>query len=115
MREKVPKKILDICKSRSEMDVSQLPICEVIASRGCNGIATDFHHRQMRSQGGGHHVVNCLMACRFCHNAIHADPSTSYEHGWLVHGWDDPAKIVVLRRGHWVQLREDGSFVGVKF
>lgn len=111
---KFPPKVHAAVVSRAESDAGY-PACEAMIPGVCTGSMEHWHHRQLRSQGGEHTVPNGLGCCSKCHNAIHADPATSYEQGWLVHGWDDPAKIVVLRRGHWVQLREDGSFVGVKF
>ena len=114
MAKRFPPKVHAAVVSRAESDADH-PACEVMIPGVCTGSMEHWHHRQLRSQGGEHTVVNGLGCCSKCHNRIHADPSTSYEHGWLVHGWDDPAKIVVQRRGHWVQLHEDGSYVGVKF
>ena len=114
MAKRFPPKVHAAVVSRAESDTSH-PVCEAMIPYVCKGSMAHWHHRKLRSQGGEHTVTNGLGVCDACHNKIHADPATSYEKGWLVHGWDDPAKIVVQRRGCRVQLREDGSFVGVKF
>jgi hypothetical protein len=31
---------------------------------------------------------NCAGLCWPCHGHVHANPTESYEHGWLLHGWD---------------------------
>lgn len=110
----MPPAVYEAVKLRSESD-SPYPVCEAMIRGVCTGTPEAWHHRQMRSQGGKHEVVNGFAICAACHSWIHAHPSESYEHGWLVHGWDDPATRIVMRRGHWVQLREDGNYVGVKF
>lgn len=41
------------------------------------------HHVLMRSQGGPDEPHNLLWVCPPAHRFIHANPSTSYERGWL--------------------------------
>jgi hypothetical protein len=36
-----------------------------------------------------------VLLCRPCHEHVHAHPAESYEQGWLVHTYDDPAGIPV--------------------
>ncbi len=36
---------------------------------------------------------NLVSLCRPCHDFVHGNPGWAYEHGWLVHSWDDPAVI----------------------
>jgi 5-methylcytosine-specific restriction endonuclease McrA len=69
--------------------------CEV-KSRVCTGDAAHFHHRKLRRHKD-HSAVNCLHACRACHDHIHANPSKAYLMGWLVHEWLDPAEVMVKR------------------
>lgn len=57
--------------------------------------ATEVHHRKMRSAGGRNELANLVAACRDHHQIAHADPGYAYEHGWLVHPWQDPAEVPV--------------------
>lgn len=94
--------------SRAESGVSH-PACEAMIPGACTGSMQEWHHRKLRSQGGGHEVVNGLGVCAGCHRAIHADPSRAYEHGWLVRGYHEPADMPVFRRGEWVFLTMEGG------
>jgi hypothetical protein len=51
------------------------------------GRGEHVHHIQMRSHGGSDDEANLLHVCQACHGAIHANPSLSYERGWLRHPW----------------------------
>lgn len=66
--------------------------CEAGVVRTCAGVAQHVHHRKLRRHGD-HTVPNLLDVCLFCHDAIHGRPAWSYEHGFLVRGHDDPARI----------------------
>lgn len=70
------------------------PWCEVQAE-GCYGRASETHHRKLRSQGGDNDQANLLRCCSHCHLEIHRLPGLSYEHGWLVKSWQDPAAVPV--------------------
>lgn len=48
----------------------------------------EYHHKLMRSAGGMGTLDNCAGLCWPCHGHVHANPTESYEHGWLLHGWD---------------------------
>ena len=106
----VPRLQREVAMRRSEVNSSQLPVCEVMASPQCSYVATDFHHRKLRSQGGGHNIGNCLMCCRACHRAIHADVGLSYEQGWLVKSHTNPLEAPCLRRGEYVVLDDEGGY-----
>lgn len=57
-------------------------ICEA-ATEVCTGTAVHQHHKQ----GRGAQLNNAsliLDVCRECHDYIHAHPTESYEHGWLI-------------------------------
>lgn len=89
--------------------------CE-IRMVGCYGPATDWHHRQLRSQGGKWEVRNGIHACRFCHEAVTNTRGRRKEYedcGWLVRSHQDPAAVEVLLwhdgRQDWFLLREDGG------
>lgn len=79
---------------------------------GCNGRAAHKHHRQTRSQLGGDEKANLLHLCAQCHGWIHAHPAESYENGWLVYSWQDPAKVDVffpperIEEDEWLKWRE---------
>lgn len=66
------------------------------------GRGLDAHHRHLRSQGGMGTLDNGISLCGSgttgCHGWVHAHPALSYEAGWLVHSWDDPATVQVRRR-----------------
>lgn len=70
--------------------------CEVGIHRRCTGHSEHLHHRKLRRHGD-HRPQNLLAVCTFCHDAIHGPLlalGVSYENGWLLHGWDDPEKIL---------------------
>ena len=56
----------------------------------------DFHHRMPRKMGGTKRelntVGNCLYVHSKCHQYIHLNPAESYEHGWLLHEWEEVPK-----------------------
>jgi hypothetical protein len=88
-------------------------ICERCAAAR----ATNFQHRQARGQGGPWTASNGLDVCGSgttgCHGYMHAHPAESYERGWSVHSWDDPAEVPVLTAQGWMQLNDDGSWTAV--
>jgi hypothetical protein len=49
----------------------------------CDGNARHMHHVLLRAQGGKHEASNLLHVCAQGHAFIHANPSLSYEQGWL--------------------------------
>lgn len=54
------------------------------------------HHRKLRSQGGTDDPVNIMHVTPEQHDWIHRNVGLSYELGWLVHSWDDPAEVPIL-------------------
>lgn len=86
--------------------------CEV-ATAGCEGRATDIHHRRARGSGGtkrpeSNEPANGLAACRACHGRIESHRTEALEHGWLVPQHQDPRDIPVLYRGTSVFLDDRG-------
>lgn len=69
--------------------------CEAWMTKGCTRTGEQRHHRKLRRHGD-HSVVNLLLVCNVCHQAIHANPERSYARGLLVRSTDDPATIEVL-------------------
>lgn len=73
------------------------------------------HHRKLRKHGGKDELTNLIALCSPCHNiapgSVHQNPRISYENGWLVHSWDDPAEIpVTLPNGSRALLTNDGDY-----
>lgn len=64
------------------------------------------HHRKLRSQGGKDEPGNIMLVTPEQHDWIHHHVGLSYELGWLVHSWDNPATVPI--RAEWT---EDGPRV----
>lgn len=110
---RMPRTVYRAVFERAE-DMTAWPGCEALIAGKCSGMAHHWHHRQLRSQGGEHVVVNGLAICSDCHTYIHGHPAESYRNGWIVHGFDYPEDEPVLRRGRWVLLHEDGTMTEVE-
>lgn len=82
-------------------------VCECMHPGSCTGAAEHLHHRQMRSQGGEHTVENLGAICAADHRFIHEHPAWAYEHGWLVHGWEEPRFPPAFYRGRMTQREEE--------
>lgn len=105
-KRRMPRSVAESVQSRAD------DVCEyVIPGAGCGWVPTQIHHRRLRSQGGKHDAVTCVFICEPCHRYSHMNVEESYENGWLVHGWDDPAKTPFLRRGVWSQPMENGAVI----
>lgn len=78
---------------------------------GCPAaVATDYSHRQARSQGGAWCPSNALHLCRACHAWAHSGPEMARSVGWMVRRSEDPAVIPALLHGRgWVLLHPDGT------
>lgn len=57
--------------------------------------ATHVHHRKLQSQGGRHELANLLHLSARCHDAVHRGGDQSYDDGYLVRRWAEPANIPV--------------------
>jgi len=57
------------------------------------------HHRKLRSQRGTDEPENIMLVTPEQHDWIHRNVGESYELGWLVHSWEDPAEVPI--RGEW--------------
>lgn len=108
----MPRAVYEAVFARAESDASY-PACEAMIRGVCVLRASHWHHRRMRSQGGGHDVVNGLAVCEACHHFFHMNPAVAYGEGWLVRSNSDPARVPVNRRGQVVQLFEDGTFTQI--
>lgn len=87
-------------------------VCEICG----RARASNFQHRQNRSQSGAWTAENGLDACGTgttgCHGRIHAFPSVAYERGWSVRSGHDPADVPVWLAGRgWSFLTPDGDVV----
>jgi len=68
--------------------------------------ATHRHHRQLRRHGN-ETPANILEVGVELHDAIHRNPALAYEHGLLVHSWDDPAEIPADVAGFMVAVAKE--------
>jgi len=95
---------------------------KVVAARDeycvrCLREATDVHHRKVKGIGGtsdqevAFGLANLILLCRACHAYVHQNPREAYETGYLVHSWDNPEMMGVIRKNHsTVTFRSDGTF-----
>lgn len=79
--------------SQDEIIVREHGIC----CRCGRARAVVAHHRKLRAQGGRDTWDNQVGICDDCHTlgpgAIHRHTGQSYDEGWLVESWDDPATV----------------------
>ena len=59
-------------------------LCEVQANWRCERHGHQVHHIAGRQGPDPHNPDGLLLCCRPCHELIHAQPSLSYENGWMV-------------------------------
>ena len=64
----------------------------------------DAHHRQLRSRGGQDTLENLVALIHEHHMYFHAHPDEATRKGLMVHSWEDPGKVPVLRHGDNWQL-----------
>ena len=78
---------------------------------GCDRrYATDWHHRQNRSQGGGWRASNGMHLCRWCHGWVGDNPVSARERGWSIRRAADPTRERVwLARHGWCLLSDAGD------
>ncbi len=69
------------CEFRQTIDVQGKPF-----RFSCVDDATERHHVLRRSQGGGDEAANTKDLCLAHHVYVHANPSWSYAHGYLIRG-----------------------------
>lgn len=67
--------------------------------------AVHRHHRKLRRHKD-ESPENILEVGVELHDAIHRNVALAYEHGLLVHSWDDPAEIEADVEGFTAALRE---------
>ena len=61
------------------------PWCQIRWDRKCQGRSADIHEPGMRSRGADIcNPAECIAACRYCHNAVHANPAKATKRGWLI-------------------------------
>ena len=80
-------------RSRRTPDIPASVRAEVVRRSGgfceidhadCTNIAVHMHHRRLRAQGGRHEAANLLHLCGEAHRMVHANPTLSYEQGWMI-------------------------------
>lgn len=73
----------------------------------------DIHHRRPRSHpfDGLHEPSNLIVLCGSgttgCHGWVHAHPQEAYDHGWLVHSYQQPEDMRVDTYLHGNVLLDD--------
>jgi hypothetical protein len=72
------------------------------------------HHRKLKKQGGKDELCNLIALCSTCHNiapnSVHQNPKLSYEMGWMVPSWANPAEWpITTLDGKRIWLDNDGS------
>lgn len=101
-------------KARDRVAERSGGICEVCGAAR----ATNYQHRKNRSQGGPWSASNGLHVCGSgttgCHGYIHAHPAESYERGWSVHSWDDPADIPAQTHIGELLLDDEGGWTAAE-
>lgn len=70
----------------------------------CCKPGSQAHHRRPRGAGGSrqpgtNRASNGLWLCLTCHGWIESHRTESFDCGWLVASYDDPAAVAVLRHG----------------
>lgn len=104
-----PRPVIELVTARSQN------YCECM-STGCTLIAEHIHHRRPKGLGGTRRpesqwASNALHVCLRCHLKIHAMPTWSRTHGFLVRQSDEPATVPLYWRfSQTVLLTDTGSF-----
>lgn len=83
--------------------------CEASNFPTCTGHAEHLHHRQLRSQGGGHTVENLIAVCSSCHTWFHREVKVAQSQGWIVRSVHDPSEVPMKYRGRPAVLAADGG------
>ena len=85
------------------------PYCVV-----CGRVLTDYHlhHRRLRKHGGQDCPSNLVAIHSRCHTWVHGHPEASYERGYLVPSWQEPAEWpLLLPNGTTVRLAPEGGYL----
>lgn len=71
----------------------------------------EWHHRKLRSQGGGDCPENSVALCRDCHQWAHQHPKDAKARGLIVPPWADPAAYALtLPDGRVVRLTTETTY-----
>lgn len=92
-RPKVKQDPPELRAGKLSVGIRAMGVCEA-ATEVCTGEVQHTHHRKLRSAGGSHDPRNLLAVCHACHDFVHANPDLSYEHGWLLHSWENEGREV---------------------
>lgn len=101
MKKRMPHEVAEAVIERADY------VCEAMLP-GCTWRGSEIHHRKLRSQGGQHDLDTCILLCKHCHMAVHANPARSYEQGLLVKSFDTPVFPPAFYRGVMREEEEDG-------
>lgn len=94
-------------RSRAILKERSGSVCEI---DGC-GVATDWHHRKNRSQGGLWTPANGLHLAAPCHRWVTENPLAAVGHGWSVLSWQDPLDVPVRLHYGLHKLTDDGGVI----
>lgn len=80
----------------------------------CTGEHQQTHHRRPRGMGGSsqpdtNQSANLICLCSPCHNWIESNRKQALENGWLVTQAQIPSEELVMWRGHWTKLDNEGG------
>lgn len=99
--------------ARAAVSARSNGMCEAQILGVCLGRATEWHHRQARSQSGRWVASNGLHLCSRCHRAVTDTNGRRDEfmrNGWIVESWQDPLQVPVRLAAHgWSTLDDVGG------
>lgn len=58
--------------------------CDLCVGLYESGLLGHRHHRLRRGQGGPNALWNLLALCERDHKLVHANPTLSYDRGWML-------------------------------
>lgn len=102
-KNRIPKDVAEMVKDRADGH------CEAANFPTCTGFPEHLHHRQLRSQGGGHTVENLIAVCSSCHTWFHREVKAAQSQGWIVRSVHDPSETPMKYRGRPALLTEGGA------
>ena len=97
--------------------------CEICNKSLYSEMYVSLHHRKPRKMGGSKDVAlnessNLMMICGSgtsgCHGYVESNRELSYENGWLVHSYENPATKPVLIRNVFMLLDNEATYIPIQ-